>query len=84
MPVSVCLIFIAGVIWLAAALMVSRLQVMPLAGKARLVLVLTGVPLLGYATYDLGPFVGLAGLLVGAGVLLKCRLPRTPLRYPQD
>lgn len=78
------LILTAGVVWLGAALLVSKLQVMPLAGSARLVLVLTGVPLLGYATYQLGPFAGLAGLLIGVGVLLKCRLPRSPLHYPQE
>lgn len=75
-PVSGALLTGAGLIWLLGAALVLRRQYQPHAGLARLMLVLTGVPLLGLATYQFGPLAGVAGLLIGAGVLLKCRLPR--------
>lgn len=39
------------------------------------VLIAVGVPLLGYVTYENGPWVGLVALVAGASIL------RWPLRY---
>lgn len=78
------LILTASALWLVAALLVTSRHAMPLAGPARVALVVTGVPLLGWITYDLGPLPGLGGLLIGAAVLMRCRLPRLTGRGARD
>lgn len=74
------MILTASALWLVAAVLVTARQAMALAGLARLALVVTGVPLVGWITYALGPLAGLGGLLIGAAVLLRCRLPRLTAR----
>ena len=60
---------ILALFWLVAANVAGML---PLRGNhwpAAYVLIAVGVPLLGYVTYENGPFIGLLILLAGASVL---------------
>ncbi|WP_158617248.1 DUF2484 family protein [Falsigemmobacter faecalis] len=78
------LILTAGALWLVAALVVTSRRGLALGGAARVALVVTGVPYLGWVTYGLGPLAGLGGLLIGAAVLMRCRLPRLTGRGLRD
>jgi len=56
-------------VWLLAAFVLWRLPRTGLRMRL-LVLLTTGIPLLGVATYSCGPLVGAGGLVLGTAVLL--------------
>lgn len=66
-------ILLAG-LWVVAATVIA-LMPQRTHWPGAVVLIVTGVPLLGYLTYENGPLAGLLGLAAGASVL------RWPLFY---
>ncbi|MEX3014855.1 DUF2484 family protein [Gymnodinialimonas hymeniacidonis] len=64
MPVSLILACIWALIACAAGMGPRRFHI-----PAAWVLILTGIPLLGFVTYQTGPFWGIVLLLAGASVL---------------
>ncbi|SDW26872.1 Protein of unknown function [Celeribacter indicus] len=65
MPISLVLSFVWAIVANVTAMLPSRRGHWPAAG----VLVALGVPLVGFVTYEMGPWVGLAVLAAGASVL---------------
>lgn len=60
---------IAAFLWAVGANLAAMLPSRRNHWPAALVLIATGVPLLGWLTYQNGPWVGLLALLAGASVL---------------
>jgi membrane protease YdiL (CAAX protease family) len=71
MSLSLILVFV----WLLAANLLAMLPSRDNHWSRAYVLIAIGIPLLGYVTYENGPWVGLISLFAGASVL------RWPLRY---
>ncbi|MFT6912708.1 MAG: membrane protease YdiL (CAAX protease family) [Paracoccaceae bacterium] len=71
MPLSLTLAFLWVVVALVLALLPSKRNHWPAAYG----LIVVGVPILGYVTYENGPMIGLVCLAAGASVL------RWPLMY---
>jgi Protein of unknown function (DUF2484) len=63
LPLALCLV------WLVAANLIGMFPSRDKHWRAAYVLIAVGVPLLGWATYEVGPVVGLLLLVAGASVL---------------
>ncbi|MBN8631142.1 MAG: DUF2484 family protein [Rhodobacterales bacterium] len=63
LPLALCLI------WLVAANVIAMFPSRDRHWRAAYGLIFLGVPLLGWVTYEGGPFVGLALLAAGASIL---------------
>jgi hypothetical protein len=63
LPLALCLV------WLIAANLIGMLPSRDRHWKAAYVLIAIGVPLLGWATYEAGPVIGLFLLAAGASIL---------------
>lgn len=63
LPLALCLL------WLVVANLIGMFPSRDKHWRAAYVLIALGVPLLGWATYELGPVVGLLLLIAGASIL---------------
>jgi hypothetical protein len=63
LPLALCLV------WLVVANLIGMFPSRDKHWRAAYVLIAVGVPLLGWATYELGPVVGLLLLVAGASIL---------------
>jgi hypothetical protein len=63
LPLALCLV------WLIAANVIAMFPSRDRHWRAAYVLIAIGVPLLGWTTYEAGPYVGLALLAAGASIL---------------
>lgn len=63
LPLALCLV------WLVVANLIGMVPSRDKHWRAAYGLIAVGVPLLGWATYELGPVVGLLLLIAGASIL---------------
>lgn len=66
---------VAALVWLVAANVLAMLPSKRSHWPQAWGLIATGIPLLGWVTYENGPWIGLLGLAAGMSVL------RWPVRY---
>lgn len=60
---------ILALIWLIAANVIGMLPFKNNHWPVAYVLIAVGIPLLGYVTYENGPFIGIVALIAGGSVL---------------
>ncbi|MEM7471372.1 MAG: DUF2484 family protein [Pseudomonadota bacterium] len=66
---------ICALVWIVTANFVAMLPSRDHHWKAAYVLIAIGIPLLGWLTWENGPWIGLAALVAGVSIL------RWPVRY---
>lgn len=72
---DICVSLVLVCVWAVAANVIAMFPSKRNHWPAAYVLIAVGVPILGFATYEMGPWVGLAILAAGASIL------RWPLIY---